>query len=318
MNILLTSDKNQGGLLMHPEGTLYKTIENKNVFYNQDALKLAQKNERILEAVAICCDKSHNLIISLENNLKGIIPREEGAIGIKEGTTKDIALISRVSKPVCFVIKDGVGTDTLTLSRKRAQEICYENYIKKLKPGDIIPAVVTHFENYGSFVDIGCGIASLIPIDSISISRISHPSDRFQKGENIFVIVKSVEPDGKICLSHKELLGTWEENAKELNAGETVCGIVRSITDYGIFVELKPNLAGLAENKDGIEVGDVVSVFIKNLIPEKMKAKLAIVDSFSTQLKPEPLKYYITSGHLDRWLYSPKDCEKIIETVFEE
>lgn len=318
MNILLTSDKNQGGLLMHPEGTLYKTIENKNVFYNQDALKLAQKTERILEAVAICCDKSHNLIISLENNLKGIIPREEGAIGIKEGTTKDIALISRVSKPVCFVIKDGVGTDTLTLSRKRAQEICYENYIKKLKPGDIIPAVVTHFENYGSFVDIGCGIASLIPIDSISISRISHPSDRFKKGENIFVIVKSVEPDGKICLSHKELLGTWEENAKELNAGETVCGIVRSITDYGIFVELKPNLAGLAENKDGIEVGDVVSVFIKNLIPEKMKAKLAIVDSFSTQIKTEPLKYYITSGHLDRWLYSPKNCEKIIETVFEE
>lgn len=303
---------------MHPEGTLYKTIENKNVFYNQDTLKLAQKTERILEAIAICCDKSHNLIISLENNLKGIIPREEGAIGIKEGITKDIALISRVSKPVCFVIKDGIGTDTLILSRKRAQEICYENYIKKLKPGDIIPAVITHFENYGSFVDIGCGIASLIPIDSISISRISHPSDRFQKGENIFVIVKSIEPDGKICLSHKELLGTWEENAKELNAGETVCGIVRSITDYGIFVELKPNLAGLAENKDGIEVGDVVSVFIKNLIPEKMKAKLAIVDSFSTQLKPEPLKYYITSGHLDRWLYSPKNCEKIIETVFEE
>ena len=318
MNILLASDKNQGGLLMHPEGTLYKTIENKNVFYNQDTLKLAQKTERILEAIAICCDKSHNLIISLENNLKGIIPREEGAIGIKEGITKDIALISRVSKPVCFVIKDGIGTDTLILSRKRAQEICYENYIKKLKPGDIIPAVITHFENYGSFVDIGCGIASLIPIDSISISRISHPSDRFQKGENIFVIVKSIEPDGKICLSHKELLGTWEENAKELNAGETVCGIVRSITDYGIFVELKPNLAGLAENKDGIEVGDVVSVFIKNLIPEKMKAKLAIVDSFSTQLKPEPLKYYITSGHLDRWLYSPKNCEKIIETVFEE
>ncbi len=318
MNILLTSDKNQGGLLMHPEGTLYKTIENKNVFYNQDALKLAQKTERILEAVAICCDKSHNLIISLENNLKGIIPREEGAIGIKEGTTKDIALISRVSKPVCFVIKDGVGTDTLTLSRKRAQEICYENYIKKLKPGDVIPAVVTHFENYGSFVDIGCGIASLIPIDSISISRISHPSDRFQKGENIFVIVKSIEPDGKICLSHKELLGTWEENARELNAGETVCGIVRSITDYGIFVELKPNLAGLAENKEGIEVGDVVSVFVKNLIPEKMKAKLAIVDSFSTQLKPEPLKYYITSGHLDRWLYSPTNCEKTIETIFEE
>ena len=302
---------------MHPEGTLYKNVENKNVFLNLDSLKAAQKNEQILEAIAVCCDKSHNLIVSLENNLKGIIPREEGAIGIKEGLTKDIALISRVSKPVCFVIKDGIGTNTLILSRKRAQEICYENYIKKLTPGDIIPAVVTHFENYGSFVDIGCGIASLIPIDAISISRISHPSDRFKKGQNIFVIVKSIEPDGKICLSHKELLGSWSENAKELNIGETVCGIVRSITDYGIFVELKPNLAGLAEIKDGVEVGNIVSVYIKNLIPEKMKAKLAIVDSFSTYIKQDPLKYYITSGHLKSWRYSPENCDRIIETVFE-
>ena len=111
-------------------------------------------------------------------------------------------------------------------------------------------------------------------------------------------------------------MGTWLENAKELNAGETVCGIVRSITDYGIFVELKPNLAGLAENKEGVELGNMVSVFIKNLIPEKMKAKLAIVDSFSANLKPEPLKYYITSGHLKSWRYSPENCEKVIETVF--
>lgn len=303
---------------MHPEGVLYKTSENKNIFYSQEALKAAQKTERILEAFAVCCDKEHNLIVSLENNLKGIIPREEGALGIKEGTTKDIALISRVSKPVCFVIKEGIGTNTLILSRRRAQEICIENYIKNLSPGDVIPAIVTHFENYGSFVDIGCGIASLIPIDAISISRISHPSDRFKKGENIFVVVKSIEEDGRICLSHKELLGTWEENAKELNAGETVCGIVRSITDYGIFVELKPNFAGLAENKNRIEVGDVVSVFIKNLIPEKMKAKLAIVDSFETQIKREPLKYYITSGHIKKWRYSPECCEKKIETVFDK
>ena len=302
---------------MHPEGTLYLNAENKNVFCSLDALKAAQKTERILEAVAICCDKDHNLIVSLENNIKGIIPREEGAIGIKEGTTKDIALISRVSKPVCFVIQDGVGTNTLILSRRRAQEICYEEYIKNLTPGDVIPAIVTHFENYGSFVDIGCGIASLIPIDSISISRISHPSDRFKKGQKIFVVVKSIENNGKICLSHKELLGTWLENAKQINVGETVCGIVRSITDYGIFVELKPNLAGLAENKEGIELGDSVSVFIKNLIPEKMKAKLAIVDSFYSSLKPEPLKYFITKGHLSSWRYSPENCEKVIETIFE-
>ena len=206
----------------YPEGIIYNSPENINFFKNIDSLKWAQKNERILEAVAVCCDEQHNLILSLPNNMKGIIPRDEGAIGIKEGTTRDIAMISRVSKPVCFVIQGGIGTDCLILSRKRAQEICRENYISKLIPGDIINAVVTHFENYGSFVDIGCGIASLIPIDSISISRISHPRDRFTNGQKIFAVVKSVEDDGKICLSHKELLGNWLENAEKFNAGETI------------------------------------------------------------------------------------------------
>ena len=166
----------------YPEGMIYNSPDNINMFKNTDSLRWAKKNEYILEAVAVCCDEHHNLIVSLPNNMKGIIPRDEGAIGIKEGTTRDIAMISRVSKPVCFVIKDGIGTDCLILSRKRAQEICRENYISKLIPGDIVTAVVTHFENYGSFVDIGCGISSLIPIDSISISRISHPRDRFING----------------------------------------------------------------------------------------------------------------------------------------
>ncbi|MDE5852477.1 MAG: S1 RNA-binding domain-containing protein, partial [Oscillospiraceae bacterium] len=285
-------------MLYYPEGLLYDSPENISAFANIDSLKLAQNNKRILEGMATCCDEYHNLIVSLPNNIKGIIPREEGSIGIKEGTTRDIAIISRVSKPVCFVITDGIGTNCLTLSRRRAQELCQKNYISKLVSGDVIPAVITHFENYGSFVDIGCGTASLIPIDSISISRISHPRDRFRNGQQIFVVVKAISPDGKIFLSHKELLGTWLENAQQFNAGETVCGIVRSITSYGIFVELKPNLAGLAENKENVEPGDKVSVFIKSLIPEKMKIKLAIVDSFSNSSKPDPIKYFITKGNL--------------------
>ncbi len=303
-------------MLYYPEGLLYDSPENISAFANIDSLKSAQNNERILEGMATCCDEYHNLIVSLPNSIKGIIPREEGSIGIKEGTTRDIAIISRVNKPVCFVITDGIGTNCLTLSRRRAQELCRKNYISKLVSGDVIPAVITHFENYGSFVDIGCGIASLIPIDSISISRISHPRDRFRNGQQIFVIVKSISPDGKIFLSHKELLGTWLENAQQFNAGETVCGIVRSITNYGIFVELKPNLAGLAENKEDVEPGDKVSVFIKSLIPEKMKIKLAIVDSFSNSSKPDPIKYFITKGNLKYWRYSPEFCNKIVETNF--
>lgn len=304
-------------MLYYPEGALVYSNDNISSFNSIESLKAAQKNEKILEGIAVCCDEHHNIIVSLYNNFKGIIPRNEGALGILEGTTKDIALISKVSKPICFIIKEIKQDNTLILSRRRAQQLCYDNYISKLAPGDVVPAIVTHFEKYGSFVDIGCGFASLIPIAAISISRIEHPSDRFTKGQKIYAIVKSIEIDKKICLSHKELLGTWVENAQKFRAGETVCGIVRSITDYGIFVELQPNLAGLAENKEGIEIGNTVSVFIKSLIPEKMKAKLAIVDcNPNAAKKPSELKYFIKSGHLRSWRYSPENCDKLIETIF--
>ena len=49
------------------------------------------------------CDGEHNLHVDL-GCMKGIIPRNEGALGIEEGTVRDIALISRVNKPVSFVI----------------------------------------------------------------------------------------------------------------------------------------------------------------------------------------------------------------------
>ena len=73
----------------------------------------------------------------------------------------------------------------------------------------------------------------------------------------------------RVSLSHKELLGTWEENAALFSSGETVSGIVRSVEHYGVFVELAPNLAGLAEPKDGVKVGQQASVYIKNLIPDE-------------------------------------------------
>ena len=82
----------------------------------------------------------------------------------------------------------------------------------------------------------------MIPIDCISVSRISHPSDRFTLGQTIQAVVTSVS-DFRIGLSHKELLGTWMENAAKFAVGETVSGIVRSVESYGVFVELTPNLA---------------------------------------------------------------------------
>ncbi|BED91553.1 MAG: S1 RNA-binding domain-containing protein [Candidatus Improbicoccus pseudotrichonymphae] len=303
----------------YPEGYLIKTKENKNILSSSyENLIEAKEKRTIIEAKAIVCDVEHNLIVDMLC-IKGKIPRKEGAMGIQEGTTRDIAIISRVNKPVCFVITDlkqnKNGKIEAILSRRLAQELCFENMISKLDSGNIIKAKITHIENFGVFADIGCGIVSFLPIDAISISRISHPNERFKIGDDINVIVKSVIGD-RINLSHKELLGTWEENAKLFNMGETVSGITRSIENYGIFIELTPNLAGLAEFREGIHQGQPVSVYIKNIIPEKMKIKLVIIEIFDEKQEIKPLNYFFKGNKIERFVYSPENCTRIIETDF--
>lgn len=301
-----------------PEGKLISTQENINILRSPQLLNEAIRDEKILEARACVCDPGHNLIVDL-GSMKGVIPREEGAIGIRDGSVRDIAVISRVNRPVCFTITDirvdEAGTQYAVLSRERAQKKCIKNYISKLSCGDVVNARVTHLENFGAFADIGCGIVALMPIDTISVSRIEHPRERFTTGMDIKAVIKSIE-NGRISLSHKELLGTWEENVKNFSPGETVAGIIRSVENYGAFVELAPNLAGLAESKEGVKTGQQASVYIKSIIPEKMKIKLIIIDTFDYKYNPQKPKYFCNDSHIDRFLYSPENCAKTVETVF--
>ena len=66
-------------------------------------------------------------------------------------------------------------------------------------------------------------------------------------------------------------------------------------------------------------MGDLAAVYIKSILPERMKVKLVIIDSYPAPEPPEPLKYYVDpahTAHLDYWEYSPVGCRKLIETVF--
>lgn len=303
----------------YPEGVIYETKQNKRSISCAATLRECFFEGRILEAKANLCDGEHNLHVDL-GGMKGIIPRKECALGIAEGTTKDIAIVSRVNKPVVFKITDFIddenGNRTAVLSRRAVQEACARDYIAKLTVGDIIPAKVTHNEHFGSFCDIGCGISALLPIDSISVSRIPSPETRFAVNSQINAVVKSIDENGRVTLSLKELLGTWEENAEQFRAGQTVGGVVRSVEKYGVFIELAPNLAGLAEYSEDVRAGDAASVYIKSVNPQKMKIKLAIVDTFPAEPKHAPLKYYFDGTHMDYWRYSPDISEKVIESIF--
>ena len=290
-----------------PEGRLLYTSENQKACATRRALMRAMRSGQILEGRVLLCGAEHNLIVQV-GPFTGSIPREETALGIVEGTTREIAILSRVGKPVCFTIEAIEGPESspsLRLSRRRAQQLALEYIMGTWNSGDIIPATVTHMEPFGAFVDIGCGIPSMIGIENLSVSRIPHPGCRFALGQKIFALVTGIDPKlRRVILSHKELLGTWAENAACLETGMTVPGYVRSIKEYGICIELFPNLSGLAEPKEGLREGDRVSVYIKSIFPDRHKIKLRVLEQLPREETPPSLPYFHRSGTLFNWKYT--------------
>lgn len=288
-----------------PEGRLFRSKKCKSDLFTPQRLAEAMETGEILEAPALRCDTEHNLHFRL-GDLTAYMPREETAIGIQEGTMKEIAILSRVGKPTCFMVvgMEGRGGHWMPiLSRRKAQEQALDA-LMALPVGTVIPATVTHLESFGAFVDVGCGVPSLIPLGEISMSRIPHPSCRFKVGQEIFAVIKSLLPErSRLMLTHKELLGTWYENAVKFQPGEVVTGVVRGVLDYGTFVELAPNLPGLAEVQPGIVDGDHVSVYIKSILMDREKVKLQILDRLEPAPRWIPAQYFITEGNVSDWVY---------------
>jgi len=193
-----------------PEGRLLHTPQNCAACATLESLLEAKESGTVIEGIAQLCDENHNLQVAV-GPFTGWIPREEAALGIADGSTRDIAILSRVGKPVCCLVEEAAesnGAIHLTLSRRKAQELALEK-ILAWTPGQIIPATVTHLEPFGAFVDIGCGVPSLIGVERLSVSRIPHPAERLSPGQEIYAAVLSIDKNAKrVTLTHRELLGT--------------------------------------------------------------------------------------------------------------
>lgn len=285
-----------------------------------DRLREALETGAVLEAPVQRCGVDHTLYLNL-GGVQARIRREEAVAPWISGADRDIAVLSRVGKPTCFAVTaleaDEKGAPAALLSRRAAQEQAMAYFLDHLEPGTVLTGRVTRLESFGAFVDVGCGIVAMLPIEHISVSRIAHPKDRFQEGQKILTAVWSLDREARrITLTHRELLGTWMENASRFRPGETVRGVVRTVKDYGSFIELAPNLSGLADARERLAPGDGVSVYIKSIRPERMKIKLQVIEKLPPA-PPEPLHYQVTDGKLDRWSYSPPNYEKeAVETVF--
>ena len=102
------------------------------------------------------------------------------------------------------------------------------NFIENIQVGANVKGIVKNIKPYGAFIDIGDGVVGLVHIEDLSVARIKTPYERVKIGQEINTKVKNIDKEsGKINLSYKDTLGTWEENADKFQKGMHVNGIVR-------------------------------------------------------------------------------------------
>lgn len=271
--------------------------------WDYETLQQAAADETLLQAPVLYCDGEGDLHTDLFP-YEGLIPRGEVSLSGREGDLSQRELRQLVGRPVAFRVIGRLPDGRWLLSRAEAQRQTQCRLLEKLEVGSVLPAVVTGIAPFGVFCDIGCGLRALLPIEHLSVSRIRHPKERVCVGQKLFVAVSAIDRETcRVTLTHRELLGTWAENAALFLPGQTVRGIVRGVMPYGVFVELTPNLSALAEPFPGCQPGDAVSVFVKSVLPQRRKIKLTVLDRLSNRLPPAPFSYYITEGNISGWSY---------------
>ncbi len=168
--------------------------------------------------------------------------------------------------------------NNIVLSRKAVLEKEYERKkgetLERLQEGERLKGVVKNITDYGVFVDLG-GIDGLLHITDISWGRVNHPSEHFNVGDEVDVIVLKFDRESeRVSLGYKQRQeDPWILVDKKFPVGTRVEGKVVSLVDYGAFVELEEGVEGLVHVSEMSWTKKVVSP-AKLLVPGQQLAAI--------------------------------------------
>lgn len=269
-------DKEQGGFILSK-----KRVDQRKVW--EELQEKADNNEPIEAQVS--------------RVVKGGVTVDLGVRGFVPASHLDTNFVSDLSEfegnTYEFKILEIDPSDRqLILSRKallqKEEEAERQEALEALEEGSTVKGTVVRLTNFGAFVNLG-GVDGLVHVSEIAHERINHPKDRLKKGEEIEVKVLSVDVEReRVSLSIKELIaGPWDNVEEEFKAGSTVTGLVKRITDFGAFVELKPGVEGLVHISElahkhvetpheVLEAGEEVEVKILDVDGDRQRVSLSV------------------------------------------
>lgn len=168
------------------------------------------------------------------------------------------------------------------------REEAFDKVASQLVVGDVIEGKVSRLTNFGGFIDVG-GVDGLVHISEISYKHVDKPSDVLKAGQDVKIKVIGIDDDRhRISLSIKQTEPSpFEQATADLNEGDVFEGEVKSLTNFGAFVEVADGIQGLVHvseisNKhvdkpsDVLKVGQTVKVKVLNIAPSDRRISLSI------------------------------------------
>ncbi|SFM39297.1 30S ribosomal protein S1 [Thermodesulforhabdus norvegica] len=237
--------------------------------------------------------------------VKGGLSVDIGIIAFLPGSQVDLRpvrdLDALIGKEMEFkILKCNKRRRNVVLSRRaileKEREAKRAQLLKEIEEGKVFEGVVKNITDYGVFVDLG-GVDGLLHITDMSWGRVGHPSEMFQIGDPIKVMILHFDRENeRVSLGLKQLFpDPWAKAAEKYPEGSKVKGKVVSITDYGAFVELEKGVEGLIHISEMswtekirhpskiLSVGDEVEAVVLSIDPERRRISLGL-----KQLMPNP------------------------------
>ena len=219
-----------------------------------------------------------------------------GAVAFLPGSQVDLKPIKDISpllnKPQPMVIlKMDKLRGNIVVSRRalleESRKADRSKLLSDINEGDKLKGIVKNITDYGIFVDLG-GLDGLIHVTDLSWERVNHPSEKFNVGEEIEVIVtKHDKENNRISLGLKQLTeDPWKNVEKEYKVGSKITSKISSVADYGAFVELAKGVEGLIHSSEMswinknvnpnsiVKTGDKVEVMILEIDNTKRRISL--------------------------------------------
>ena len=141
----------------------------------------------------------------------------------------------------------------ISLGMKQIEENPWTVIEERYPVGTQVSGQVRNITNFGIFVGLEEGIDGLVHVSDISwTEQVKHPSERFEKGDEVNAVVLKIDKENeKFSLGIKQLEpNPWEDILKKYTVGSEITGPVKSVTDFGVFVQLEDGIDGLVYSSE--------------------------------------------------------------------